>query len=159
MTKRLNKPVICCLDLGTTTGWAVANVNGHVMSGTLDLQPQRFCGGGMRYLRFAHALDDMKSVMGKIDVVYFEEVRRHLGTDAAHVYGGFLAMLSAWCEKHSIPYQGVPVGTIKKCIAGKGNANKQDVMQAVTALGHQPQDDNEADALALLHYVQTTQRI
>ena len=73
----------------------------------------------MRYLRFAHALDDMKSVMGKIDVVYFEEVRRHLGTDAAHVYGGFLAMLSAWCEKHSIPYQGVPVVPLRNVLRVK----------------------------------------
>ena len=41
--------------------------------------------------------------------VYFEEVRRHAGTDAAHLYGGFLATLTSWCEQHGIAYQGVPM--------------------------------------------------
>ena len=69
-----------------------------------------------------------------------------------HAYGGFLASLTAWCEEHSIPYEGVPVGTIKKFITGKGNAGKAAVIAAVKALGHLPEDDNEADALALLHF-------
>ncbi len=51
-------------------------------------------------------------------------IRRHLGTDAAHCYGGFLAVLSAWCEENNIPYQGVNVKTIKRFITGKGNASK-----------------------------------
>ena len=77
-------------------------------------------------------------------------MRRHVGVDAAHAYGGFLATLTAWCEHHQIPYQGVPVGTIKKHATGKGNASKEDVIAAVQARGHDPVDDNEADALALL---------
>lgn len=105
----------------------------------------------MRYLRFKHWLTETKNVMGHIDAVYFEEVRRHIGVDAAHAYGGFLAHLTAWCEHHAIPYEGVPVGTIKKFITGKGNAGKDEVIEAIKALGHQPEDDNEADALALLY--------
>lgn len=35
---------------------------------------------------------------------------------------------------------------------GKGNAGKDDVIASVTARGHAPVDDNEADALALLHW-------
>jgi len=87
-----------------------------------------------------------------IDAVYFEEVRRHAGVDAAHAYGGFLAHLTAWCEHHQIPYQGVPVGTIKKHATGKGNANKDAMISSARALGFDPQDDNEADALALLAF-------
>ena len=87
-----------------------------------------------------------------IGAVYFEEVRRHLGVDAAHVYGGLLATLTAWCEHHQIPYQGVPVGTIKRHATGKGNAGKAGVIAAMKALGHPVTDDNEADALALLHW-------
>ena len=81
---------------------------------------------------------------------YFEEVHRHLGTAAGHAYGGYLAHLTAWAEANKIPYQGVPVGTIKRHIAGKGNADKAAVIDAVRKLGFQPADDNEADALALL---------
>ncbi len=122
------------------------------MSGTLSFQPKRFEGGGMRYLRFGQWLEEIHAVMGNIDAVYFEEVRRHLGVDAAHVYGGFLSSLTSWCEQHSIAYQGVPVGTIKKFATGKGNASKEAVIAAMYALGHNPEDDNQADAIALLHY-------
>ena len=90
--------------------------------------------------------------------VVFEEVRRHAGTDAAHVYGGFLATLTSWCEERVIPYEGVPVGTIKRHVTGKslprtcsgGNASKREVIAAVRARGFDPVDDNEADALAIL---------
>ena len=71
-------------------------------------------------------------------------------TDAAHVYGGLLATLTAWCEQRGIAYQGVPVGTIKRFIAGKGNADKAAVIAAVRARGFSPADDNEADAIAIL---------
>ncbi|MBT4836622.1 MAG: hypothetical protein HON94_04680, partial [Methylococcales bacterium] len=71
-------------------------------------------------------------------------------------YGAFWGHLSAWCEKNNIPYEGVPVGTIKRHITGKGNANKQLVINAVKNLGHQPVDDNEADAIALLRWVLDT---
>jgi Holliday junction resolvasome RuvABC endonuclease subunit len=77
-------------------------------------------------------------------------VRRHLSTDAAHVHGGLLATMTAWCEEQAIAYQGVPVGTIKRFIAGKGNADKATVMSAVRERGYSPADDNEADAIAIL---------
>jgi Holliday junction resolvasome RuvABC endonuclease subunit len=83
-------------------------------------------------------------------VVHYEEVRRHLSTDAAHVHGGLLATLTSWCEQHGIPYQGVPVGTIKRHITGKGNADKHAVIAAVRERGFNPADDNEADAIAIL---------
>ena len=147
-------PNLCtlCLDLGTTTGWALISQDGMITSGRIHLKQDRWQGGGMRYLRFKSWLSEIHQHAGAIDQVYFEEVRRHLGTDAAHVYGGFMAMLTAWCEHQQIPYEGIPVGTIKRFITGKGNANKRAVIDAVKNLGFQPADDNEADALALLHW-------
>ena len=143
---------IFALDLGTTTGWALRGSDGHITSGSESFRPQRFEGGGMRFLRFKRWLTELKAVTNGIDALHFEEVRRHASTDAAHAYGGFLATLTAWCEHHQIPYQGVPVGTIKKHATGKGNAGKEDVIAAARARGHAPVDDNEADALALLHW-------
>jgi Holliday junction resolvasome RuvABC endonuclease subunit len=106
----------------------------------------------MRYLRFKRWLTEIKQTVDTIDAVYFEEVRRHVGVDAAHAYGGFLATLTAWCEHHQIPYSGVPVGTIKLHATGKGNANKDAMVAAMQAKGHPVTDDNEADALAILHW-------
>ena len=150
-------PVLLCLDLGTTTGWAIHSRQGVITSGTIAFKNDRWQGGGMRYLKFIQFLEQLNDNAGPIQAVYFEEVRRHLGVDAAHAYGGFMAHLSAWCEQQQIAYEGVPVGTIKKHATGKGNASKQQVIAAVKALGHSPSDDNEADALALLHWVLDTQ--
>ena len=150
---------ILTLDLGTQTGWALKNQYGNIISGTVSFKSGRFEGGGMRYLRFEKWLSETLEATSSIDEVYFEEVRRHLGVDAAHAYGGFMASLTSWCEHHEIPYQGVPVGTIKKALTGKGNASKAMVIKAVQKLGFQPADDNEADALALLHFVLKSQSI
>jgi hypothetical protein len=143
-------PVILALDLGQKTGWAVRNRDGAIASGVQEFRPGRFEGGGMIWLRFRAWLQEIDQTAGKVGVVVFEEVRRHAGTAAGHAYGGYLAHLTAWAEANRIPYQGVPVGTIKRHIAGKGNADKAAVIAAVKALGFNPIDDNEADALALL---------
>ncbi|MBF0326901.1 MAG: hypothetical protein HQL42_17770 [Alphaproteobacteria bacterium] len=148
---------ILALDLGTTTGWAMRLADGSVVSGTMEFKPCRYEGGGMRFLRFRSWLDHLEFAAKKIDLLHFEEVRRHAGTDAAHIYGGFLAHLTAWCELKHIPYQGVPVGTIKRHATGKGNAGKDMVVAAMKVRGFNPEDDNEADALAILSWAIDTQ--
>ncbi len=150
---------ILALDLGTTTGWALRDHTGHITSGAERFRPQRFEGGGMRFLRFRRWMSEIQKSVSEIQFLYFEEVRRHAGVDAAHAYGGFMAQLTAWCEHHGIPYQGVPVGTIKKHATGKGNAGKQEMVAAMQALGFRPADDNEADALALLMWAIATQEV
>ena len=147
-----NPPVLLALDLGQRTGWAVRNHDGAIASGVHEFRPGRFEGGGMIWLRFRAWLQEIEETAGGVGVVVFEEVRRHLGTSAAHAFGGYLAHLAAWAEANKIPYQGVPVGTIKRHIAGKGNADKAAVIAAVRKLGFAPADDNEADALALLDW-------
>ena len=141
---------ILALDLGSTTGWAVRNSRCRILHGTAEFRPTRFEGGGMRYLRFGKWLEQTLEVTGGIDAIHYEEVRRHAGTDASHVYGGLLATLTAWCEDRSIPYGGVPVGTWKRHACGKGNASKDEVIAAMRERGFDPADDNEADAIAIL---------
>jgi len=149
--------ITLAIDLGTTTGWALRSKDGQIAHGFASFKPQRFEGGGMRYLRFKRWLTEIKALSSDIHAVYFEEVRRHAGVDAAHVYGGLLATLTTWCEHHQIPYQGVPVGTIKRHATGRGNAGKAEVIEAMRAKGHPVANDNEADALALLHWALDTQ--
>ena len=141
---------ILALDLATITGWALRSADGRINSGTVSFRPSRYDGGGIRYLRFRAWLEGMAQDSNGIGVVHYEEIRRHLSTDAAHVHGGLLAMLTAWCEQNTIAYQGVPVGTIKRFITGKGNADKAAVIAAVRERGFSPADDNEADAMAIL---------
>ena len=153
---QLSDRTLLALDLGTRTGWAVLPRSGMIASGVAEFRPGRFEGAGMAFLRFERFLSDAASTSGSFDAVMFEEVRAHAGTIAAQVYGGFLAHLTAWCERTSTPYLGVPVATIKRHATGKGNAGKADVIRAVRARGFAPKDDNEADALALLDFAIST---
>lgn len=138
------------VDLGTKAGWAIGSV-GHVVSGVWDLKQGRYDGGGMRFVKFRARLNELHAAYG-ITHVFFEEVRRHRGVDAAHVYGGLLAVLSSWCEENSIPYSGIPVGQIKKKWTGSGNASKDMMIEEARRRGFEPIDDNEADALAIFHH-------
>ena len=148
---------LLALDLGTTTGFALRGADGAITSGTAEFRLDRWQSGGMRFLRFKHWLTEIKHQAGGVDLVVYEQVRRHAGVDAAHAFGGWLAILTAWCDHHGIAYQGVPVGTIKRHVTGKGNADKAAVIAAIRARGFNPADDNEADALAILLWATETQ--
>jgi len=149
----LRHHAVLALDLGTTTGWALRGQDGGITSGTMTFRPSRFEGGGMRFLRFRGWLGEVAGLAGGLARIAFEEVRAHAGVDASHAYGGWLAILSAWCEQEAIPYEGVPVATIKRFATGRGNADKASMIAAMRARGFAPTDDNEADAIALLLWV------
>lgn len=148
-----NKSILA-LDLGEQTGWALIDRKGTVHSGSQSFRGSRYDGAGMRYLRFSRWLNLVAAPDGPsfVDLIAVEEVRRHLGVDAAHAYGGYLSQVQVICESCKTPITGVPVGTIKKFITGAGNAGKAAVMDAVIDRGYRPTDHNEADALALLLY-------
>lgn len=142
---------ILALDLGTRTGFATATAPDAILAGTWDFQPSRYDSSGMRFVKFrARIQETCESI--RPDLVVYEEVRRHAGTTAAHVYGGLLAMLQSYCLEAKLNFVGVPVGTIKKHATGKGSASKAEMIAAVRKLGFCPADDNEADAIALLRY-------
>lgn len=143
---------ILALDIGTNCGWAMRNKDGAIVSDVARFPSTRFSGAGMRYVHFRKWLADMLGE-SPVDLVYFEEVHNHgkAGTAAAHLYGGFVAILMAYCEQHKIPYQGIGVGQTKKLWTGKGNANKEAMLEEARRRGFKPADDNEADALAILH--------
>lgn len=109
----------------------------------------------MRFVKFRSRLNECRAAF-PIGRVYFEEVRKHAGTDAAHVYGGLMGILTEWCEDNRIPYEGVPVGTIKKHWTGKGNASKKEMLDECFEREIPVQDDNEADAVALFDYAMKT---
>jgi len=141
---------LIALDLGGKTGWAMWR-GGEVTSGTIDLtksKGKRFEGPGMKFVRFGRFLKKLP----RADCISFEEVRRHRGVAAAHAYGGYLSHLTAFCDVQTpqIPYEGIGVGTIKKRATGNGSASKGMMIAACGALGINPVDDNEADALWLL---------
>lgn len=139
---------LLALDLGTNTGYCVGAREGALASGAASFKPGRYDGGGMRFVRFRKWLDDLQESY-PIDRVAFEEVRRHAGTDAAHVYGGLMATLQSWAEDRSIPYEGIPVGTIKRSFTGNGAASKDLMITEAVKRGFAPGSSDEADAIGI----------
>ena len=139
--------VILGIDPGTRCGWSVRADDGTHSSGVWDLRGSRFDGGGMRYLRFERIFKECLDI-AKPTKVAFEEVRRHMGVDAAHVYGALIGIITKECEVRSIPYEGIPVSAPKTLATGKGNADKVAMLAAAIYKwpGWMPEDDNEADA-------------
>lgn len=142
------------LDLGTKTGAASVMSDGTTrVSNSIDLSERKHENRWARFSRLTTLLDSFAAIE-PVEGVWYEAVRAHRGTDAAHAYGGFLATVQTWCDQHEVPCVGVPVQTIKKHATGKGNASKMEVIIAVgDRFGMLPVDDNEADALALLWWV------
>lgn len=105
----------------------------------------------MVFVKFRQRLDEVNNAYG-LTHIYYEEVRRHAGTDAAHRFGGLLATLTAWAEEKQIPYMGVPVGTIKRSFTNNGNASKDLMIAECVRRGFSPADDNEADAIAIMDW-------
>ena len=139
--------IVIGIDPGTACGWSVLRDGQHVASGTWDLSSKRHEGGGMRYLRFRRYFRELLAGLDSPAVAY-EEVRRHAGTSAAHVYGGIIAVLASECEELQVPYQSIPVATVKRKATGKGNASKGMMIEAARKRwGAQVQTHDEADAL------------
>ena len=146
---------ILCLDLGQDCGWAL-HYNGQIYSGVWKLKPSKFDSAGVKYLKFKRNIES-EILCGDIKKIYYEAVRRHIGTDAAHAYGGYMAVLQAVCLENDIAYEGVPVQTIKKHATGKGNADKKSMIEGAIKKFKTINiiNDDHADALWLLDYVLT----
>ena len=145
----MSKATILAVDPGLSCGWAVAKLPRRTMlsSGVWDLRGDKFEGAGMRWLRMRGYLQEVHATLA-ICLVVYEAVRRHQGTDAAHVYGAIIGVIQEFCENMGVPYRGLDVGAIKKHATGKGNANKEKMLAAARAKwGDQVTDHNEADAL------------
>ncbi|WP_413936938.1 crossover junction endodeoxyribonuclease RuvC [Nitrospira sp. BLG_1] len=135
------------IDPGLACGWAVRSPSGTIQSGVWYLDGGRFEGAGMRLVRLTAYLTEIAK-QKPFDVIAYEEVRSHMGVDAAHLYGAITLTIASWCEQHKVPYFGVSVGQVKKFATGNGGASKE-MMQAAAKIKW-PElgtiDHNEADA-------------
>ena len=139
------------VDPGLKCGYALrVAFDGHPVawtSGVWKLDGNRFEGGGMRFVRlrglFARMLDETRP-----DVVAVEEVRMHMGVDAAHLYGGILAIVQEECARRSppVPYVGVHFSHAKIVATGNGNAKKPEMIAAARARWGVDLSADEADA-------------
>lgn len=148
---------ILALDLGTKLGWAVRARDGAVWHGTEVFTPRKSWTPGQRWLRARSFVTDLV-IRHQVHAIAYEDVKRHAGTDAAHAYGAFLCLVQMVADSHRAALMPVGVGTIKKHWTGKGNADKAAMEAQARARGFRPDSDNDADALAILHWAVAQER-
>lgn len=144
----MNNQNVLALDLATKTGWAIRLRDGTVLSGMYDAS-SKSKHAGQRFVNFRTFLVDL---LREHDIhhVAYEDVRRHMSTMSAHVHGGLKAIMLMICAANNLETSYKGVGTIKKHWTNKGTASKKEMIAEAVRRGYAPQDDNVADALAIL---------
>lgn len=141
------------LDLGAKTGYCLfAYDKGDteiIESGTKNFKTRMSESLGKRFVLFRNWLGNVLKKYN-VDAVFYEHVYAHSGTQAAHIYGGFLYHLAVLCDDWNVKLHGIGVCEIKKAATGYGRASKQQVMDAVRKYSSNLTDDNEADAIAIM---------
>lgn len=149
-------PRILALDLMSVLGWACRADDGEILYGTETFETAQVASPGMKWMRYRNWLRRMFEE-GRPEVIFFEEVKgfppKNCGRDS-RIYYGFEHHLTALCAAAKLDCQGIPPGTIKKFATGNGGASKELVIKAIKALGYNPTDSNQADAIALLLYAE-----
>lgn len=145
---------IAAFDLGTSTGWATYNTDCKPIknSGFWNFKHKGDQSANLCFWKLAQNLNDLGEAHGGFDIVYYEAVTFASTVKQSQKWGGFKAILTAWCERNEIAYDGINVKTLKLHATGKGGASKDDMIFAAELLGFDPANDDEADAIHILHY-------
>lgn len=144
---------VLALDLATRTGWALAE-DGRIESGVEVFDVKRHESRGMRWIYFNRWLD---TVLAGVRLVIYEKPLGRFATSGAagEIALGMSTRVDEACAARGIEHTALPPATLKKWTTGHGNAKKPDMAAAVHARGWLPTsvtDDNQIDAMALLHY-------
>ena len=134
---------ILALDIATVCGFRT-----ETASGVWNFNKQkRGDSYGMRLIRFKSSIKEILD-LEEIDVVVYERPAGMFKSSII-VASEMIGVLIALCEERQIQYTAYSATEIKKFATGKGNAKKEDMIKAAIALGFNPADDNEADAIHL----------
>lgn len=157
LKKTQGKALVLALDLGTSTGYAatwykpgdpVDPTKLEVIAGQVDLSAGAYESGAIRFLRLRHFLSAVKP-----NLLVFEHVRNTpagasgitkynaaailaRAMTSAQLFGAFQGVMTGWAEEFGVPCTGVPIGQIKKRATNRGNASKEQMIEAAnTAFG------------------------
>jgi len=138
---------ILSIDPATKCGWAT---NSPRACGVWDLSVKSDESDGMRLIRFESKLSEF-CLTNAPKLITFERPGGKF-TKPIMTQSEIIGTLKAFCIKHKIEYRAYSSTEIKKHATGKGNANKQAMIDAAKdKLSYAGNNDNEADALWLLN--------
>jgi Holliday junction resolvasome RuvABC endonuclease subunit len=143
---KATKEIILSLDIATKVGWAVS----ESIYGLWDLSIKKDESGGMKLIRFRSKLREFFKEH-QVTLVVFERAAGRFASAVAH-QSRLQGILEAELIDYNIQYRAYSATEIKKFATGKGNSGKpQMIIAAKEKYGYNGKDDNEADALHLLH--------
>jgi Holliday junction resolvasome RuvABC endonuclease subunit len=142
----LSQTKILAIDPASILGWAVSESE----YGTWDLRTRKDESMGMKLLRLRAKLEEVLMLTGFNVLVYEQPGGRHTG--AIIHQSKLIGKIEEFCAERGIEFRAYSASAIKKFATGKGNAGKPDMITAAKEkYKYVGEDDNEADALHLLH--------
>lgn len=144
--------MILTLDLATKTGWCKGDGESRPLSGVIRLPSTgddvgSFLAAYVREFRALTVDENVSSIV--FEAPLLPQTTSFKTVTKLHSLAGMTEYL---CLRHKIPCASAHNGKIKKAMTGKGNAKKPEMIAGVKALGFNPADDNEADAIAIWFY-------
>lgn len=143
--------MILGLDISlSATGWALIEPSGHLLAmGTIKSKPD-----ADRFARFDKILKTIKQV-GSLKLLQLVVIEGYSFNSFGKVFD--IAELSGIIKyefwKNAIHFVEIPPNTLKKFVTGKGNSDKNVMMQkAYKQWGIEFADDNACDAFCLAKY-------
>lgn len=123
------------IDLGTKCGISMLDMTKDITvcrTAAFNFDRKQY---GMQFHAFSDELHNfLKAHRSPKTYVFFEDVKAHSSNAAAHMYGYYRGALQRECFMQGIQCIGIGVGTIKKTVAEKGNASKEEVAAGVEVL-------------------------
>jgi Holliday junction resolvasome RuvABC endonuclease subunit len=151
---------VLALDLATRTGWADA-LCGSVRSGYRDFPEVKGEAPGTRFVRFRNWLREMVDTETPPELVVIEKplIGTMKNADVARIAFGFAAITEEVCARFGVRFYAIHNATVKKHATGSGNADKRRMTAAANTqfeakIGREIIDNNEADALCVLAWVE-----
>ena len=142
--------MILALDLATRTGWCKGDGSCRPLSGVIRL-PSTGDDVGSFLLAWEEQLPRLLDGC-KLAVFEAPILPRTTSFKTVTKLHSLAGLTELRCLRSQVRGVSVMNARVKKAATGKGNAKKPDMIAAVKGLGFAPQDDNEADAIAIWLY-------
>lgn len=137
---------ILALDPAEICGWAIDKN----LYGIWNLKIKRDESSGMKLVKFKAKINEICNLMN-IELIVFERPGGRFKNDIIS-HAKFQAIIEDYCLSNNIQYKGYSSKEIKKFASGKGNANKNEMVEAAKKkFNYEGEDHNEADAICLLN--------
>lgn len=150
---------VLALDISTRCGWALWQGSARVLSGVYHVPQGRF---GRRLHRFAWWLDALLAVNQVSHLVYEAPLLRQgpnskTTIETVQLLMGLTGVACMTAEGRDVgEVEAANNQTVRAHFLGSARGDRKELkaktIAVCRALGWDPKDDNEADALAVLHY-------